>query len=112
MVFFLSLICIAVVSSATMTTQGAFAQQGNERRKLKSGELPEYPTLARRLSISGIARVVATLNPKGSVVQVRELGGNPVLVEALMKAVKKWTYEPSSDLSTIEIRFEFKSASE
>jgi TonB family protein len=113
MAFFLSPLCIGVMSSANMTTQVSFTQQGsNERRKLKSGELPEYPALARRLSISGVARVVATVNPKGSVIQVRELGGNPVLVEALIKAVKKWTYEPSNDLSAIEVRFEFKNASE
>jgi len=64
------------------------------------------------MRISGVARVVATVNPKGSVIQVSEVGGNPVLLEALVKAVKKWTYEPSNKTSTIEVRFEFKSTSE
>jgi TonB family protein len=64
------------------------------------------------MNISGVARVAATVNPKGSVIQVRELGGNPVLVEALMRAVKTWTYEPSRNLSTIEVKFEFKKTSE
>ena len=85
---------------------------GAIERKLKSGPPPEYPALARQLNIFGVARVTATVNPKGSVIQVRELGGNPLLVDALMKAVKTWTYEPANELSTIEVRFEFKKASE
>src|SRR5215831_3411357 len=94
MVFFLPPICIGVMSSASIAIQGTSAQQkDDESRKLRSGEPPEYPALARRMRISGVARVVATVNPKGSVIQVSEVGGNPVLLEALVKAVKKWTYE-------------------
>jgi TonB family protein len=113
MVFFLALVCIGVVSWANMTSQGNFNQHGaGETRKLKYGQPPEYPELARRMNISGLAKVVATVSAKGSVVQVRELGGNPVLVEALLRAVKTWTYEPSRDLSTVEVKYEFKKASE
>jgi TonB family protein len=113
MVFFLVPMCIGVKSSANIATQAISTQQRtDESRKLKSGEPPEYPALARRMRIFGVVKVAATVDPKGSVIQVRELGGNPVLVEALMRAVKKWTYEPSNKVSTIEVRFEFKSPSE
>jgi len=109
---FLSLICIGAMSSANVSNQGTFTLPGAIERKLKSGPPPEYPALARRLNISGVAKVVATVSPKGSVIQVRELGGNPILVDALMRAVQTWTYEPSSDLSTIEVKFEFKKSSD
>jgi TonB family protein len=104
--------CIGVMSSANVPIDGSFTLPGAIERKLKSGAPPAYPALARQLNISGVARVAAIVNPKGSVVQVRELGGNPILVEALMKAVQTWTYEPSSDLSTIEVKFEFKKTSD
>jgi TonB family protein len=113
MVFFLAPMCSGVMSSANIATQATSTQQRtDESRKLKSGEPPEYPALARRMRIFGVATVEATINPKGSVIQVTELGGNPVLVEALMRAVKKWTYEPSNKISTIQVRFEFKSTNE
>ena len=112
LVLFLSLICIGAMSSANVSNQGTFTLPGAIERKLKSGPPPEYPALARRLNISGVAKVVATVSPKGSVIQVRELGGNPILVDALMRAVQTWTYEPSSDLSTIEVKFEFKKSSD
>jgi TonB family protein len=80
---------------------------GEDSRKIKSSTPPEYPDLARRLNIRGTARVQATIAPDGSVTDVKELGGNPVLVEALIRAVKKWKYEPASSTSVIEVKFEF-----
>jgi hypothetical protein len=35
------------------------------------------------------------------------MGGNPILVDALMKAVKQWRYEPADRTSVIEVKFEF-----
>ena len=80
-----------------------------ETRRLKSGAPPTYPELARKLSIRGIARVLATVAPDGSVVEVKEKGGNPVLVDALVRAVKKWKYEPADKTTTIEVQFAFTS---
>jgi TonB family protein len=81
---------------------------GEDTRKVKSSVPPEYPELARRLNIRGIARVEATVTPEGTVKSVKELGGNPVLVEALVRAVKKWKYEPADQTSVIEIKFDFE----
>ncbi len=80
---------------------------GEDARKLKSSVPPEYPELARRLSLRGVARVQATIAPDGTVKEVKELGGNPVLVEALTRAVKKWKYEPANTTSVVEVKFEF-----
>jgi TonB family protein len=67
-----------------------------------------YPDLARHLHISGIARVQVTVGPDGTVKDVKELGGNPVLVEALSKAVWKWKYELGERTSVFEVRCFFK----
>ena len=68
---------------------------------------PEYPELARKMNIQGVARVVVTVAADGKVGNVKELGGNPILVDALTQAVKKWKYEPADHESQIEVRFEF-----
>jgi TonB family protein len=80
---------------------------GEDTRKLKNGVPPEYPELARRLNIRGIARVQVTVAPDGTVKDAKDLGGNPVLVDALIRAVKKWRYEPADRSSSIEVKFEF-----
>lgn len=83
------------------------AALAQETRKVKSNPAPEYPELARKLGIRGTARVLATVAPDGSVKQIKELGGNPVLVAALSSAVKTWKYEPASQTSMIEVKVVF-----
>ena len=68
---------------------------------------PEYPELARKMNIQGVARVLLTVASDGRVVGVKELGGNPVLVASLVQAVHKWKYESADRESEIEVRFEF-----
>jgi TonB family protein len=76
-------------------------------RKVRLSVPPEYPEIARRLNIKGIARVEAIVAADGKVVSVKELGGNPVLVDALVRAVKKWKYEATAKESLEEVKFEF-----
>ena len=45
----------------------------------------------------------------GRVKDVKVLGGNPVLVQAAVAAVKKWKYEPASEESTIVVKIDFGS---
>ncbi|HZI58344.1 MAG TPA: energy transducer TonB [Verrucomicrobiae bacterium] len=90
----------------------SYAALAIDERKIKSGEPPEYPELARRLGLRGTARVQATVAPDGTVKQVKDLGGNPVLVDALARAVKKWKYEPSDKTSIVEVKFDFVFQSE
>ncbi len=83
------------------------AQTQSSSRKVKSNPPPEYPELARKMNITGTARVLLTVANDGSVTSVKELGGNPVLVAALVKAVKKWKYEPADHESEIEEKYVF-----
>jgi len=83
------------------------AQSQTNTRKLKVSVPPEYPELARKMNIQGVARVLLTVTSDGRVVGVKELGGNPVLVAALVQAVRKWKYESADRESEIEVRFEF-----
>jgi TonB family protein len=76
-------------------------------RKLKNRVEPVYPDLARRNNISGSARVELVVTPEGKIKDVKVLGGNPVLVQAVMAAVVKWKYEPATEESTVVIKFDF-----
>lgn len=76
-------------------------------RKVITRVSPEYPELARRLKIKGIARVQATVAADGRVLKVKELGGNPVLVDAAVRALKKWKYEAAARETLEDVKFEF-----
>lgn len=101
---------IAILLWNTFSISPAFSQTPQTQsgtRKVKSGAPPEYPELARKMKIEGLARVLLTVSSDGSVVKVKELGGNPVLVDALAQAAHKWKYESADRESEIEVRYEF-----
>src|SRR5262249_10359315 len=75
--------------------------------KIKTKLPPEYPELVRKSNIIGMALFQVTIAPDGDVRDVKELGGNPVLVEALVRAVKKWRYESTDRISSVEVKFDF-----
>lgn len=102
---FLGVVLAGLLSGGVAQTQ--VEQSDDTTRKLISSVPPEYPELARRLNLRGTARVELTVEPDGRVVRVKELGGNPVLVEALTRAVKKWKYEAAKKESLIVVKFDF-----
>jgi protein TonB len=57
---------------------------------------PDYPTLARQTRIQGTVVVDAVIDEKGNVVQARAVSGHPLLIDAALKAVLQWKYEPTS----------------
>jgi TonB family protein len=76
-------------------------------RKVKNRVDPVYPELAKRNNIIGSARVELLVTPDGKVKDVKVLGGNPVLVQAVLTAVVKWKYEPAAEESTVIVKFDF-----
>lgn len=78
-----------------------------EDRKVKTASPPEYPELARRLNLHGPTRVRIVVAPDGSVKGVKEVSGHPVLLQALVLAVRRWKYEPSGKTTIIEVRYDF-----
>jgi TonB family protein len=104
------LVLIATLLWNTLAPSHASSQTSPSQtntRKIKYSVPPEYPELARKTNIQGVARVLLTVAVDGKVVAVKELGGNPVLVAALVQAVRKWKYEPADHDSEIEVKFEF-----
>src|SRR5437762_4087848 len=103
----LTLAGLLLLNILALSSNGFAQAQPPETRKVKTKVDPEYPELARRLNLKGIVRVQVTVAPGGSVKDVKELGGNPVLLDALIRAVRKWKYEPAEKESVLEVKFDF-----
>lgn len=76
-------------------------------RKLLTRIDPIYPETLRRMQIGGTVRLAVTISPKGSVDEVKVLGGNPILAEAAVNAVQQWVYSPKSSRTTQNITIPF-----
>lgn len=58
---------------------------------------PTYPEEARKNRIQGRVIVEAVINENGTVTKVRAVESpDPMLTEAALEAVKKWTYKPAT----------------
>lgn len=83
-------------------------EQGEITRKVKSKVAPAYPDIARRMSISGVVKLVVVVAPNGAVKSTKVLGGHPLLVNAAEDAVKKWKFEAAPEESSGVVEFTFK----
>jgi TonB family protein len=78
-------------------------------RKIVSRVDPEYPATLKRLYIGGVVRVAVLVAPNGIVKSTELLGGNPILGQSTMKAIKQWKYAPASTDETLTVKVEFDS---
>jgi protein TonB len=69
--------------------------------------LASYPEIARKLNLSGVVKLEITVAPNGNVKDTKVIGGNPILVNAAVDAVKKWKYEPATEESVGIVEFKF-----
>jgi len=76
-------------------------------RKAKFKVAPVYPELAKRMSITGVVKVLVTVSTNGSVKDAKLVGGHPVLASAALDAVKKWRFEAAQQESTGIVEFRF-----
>jgi TonB family protein len=86
---------------------GGNARAGEQERKLVLRTEPEYPTLAAKLNLHGAVKLKIWINPDGTVRRLEYIGGNPVLAESALKAVKEWKYEPAAKESTTIVELKF-----
>src|SRR5579864_1021070 len=66
------------------------------RRPVRHLVTPAYPELARKLNLTGTARIEVTIGPDGIVKHTRVIGGHPVLAAEAERAAEKSTFEPAS----------------
>jgi periplasmic protein TonB len=56
---------------------------------------PEYPVLAKDTRTQGDVVLDCVIDQQGNVTQMRLVSGHPLLVQAALKAVQQWKYQPT-----------------
>jgi protein TonB len=69
---------------------------GVKAPRLIFGPEPIYPILAQQARISGAVVIDAVIDKQGSVVEMRTVSGQPILVLAATEALRHWKYEPTT----------------
>ena len=101
------LLALLATLATTLHPLPAMAQ-GELTRKAKTKVMPAYPDLAKRMNITGTVKVMVVVSPNGSLKDTKVVGGNPILVNAAMDALKKWKFEPADGESTGTVEFKFQ----
>jgi len=99
-----------VSSTATVDgvkTLAVYQSESEGARKLISHVQPEYPFVLQSNHIGGTVRLKVTITPNGTVEDVELLGGNPILGETAMAAVRKWVYAAGRSRTMTEVSIPF-----
>jgi TonB family protein len=80
---------------------------GQAGRKVVFQVKPAYPATLKNLHIEGLVRLTVVVLPNGSVANVVVRGGNPILVENAVKAVKNWKYTPAASQTEEDLVLNF-----
>jgi TonB family protein len=96
-------VAIGAVCVASLGAQNA----PPTRRPVRHLVTPVYPELARKMNLTGTARIEVIIGPDGTVHHTRVLGGHPVLAAEAEHAAEKSTFEPASTETTEVIEFKF-----
>lgn len=100
------LVCLfASVVSLPLASQTEDAASSD--RKLITRVEPKYPPTLERLYIGGVVRLQVDIAPNGTVESAQVLGGNPILGQSAIAAVKQWKYAPARMKTRTVERLEF-----
>jgi len=78
-----------------------------QSRKSLATPAPVYPDVAKRLNLEGTVRIAAAMGPNGQIKETKAVGGHPVLVDSVLKALHDWKYEKASSETTVQLEFKF-----
>jgi TonB family protein len=77
------------------------------KRKVRSLGRPVYPDLARKMNLSGVAKIEVVIGADGKVKKTRVIGGHPLLVTEAEKAAQQSEFEPGPKETVEVIEFKF-----
>jgi TonB family protein len=92
------------VMSAPLFSQSP--ESASERKVIARVE-PTYPPTLERLYIGGVVRLQVDIAANGTVESAQVIGGNPILGQAAIAAVKQWKYTPAKTKTKTMERLEF-----
>ena len=77
---------------------------------MKTKVPPVYPELAKRMKITGVVKVEATVDADGKVTAVKIVSGNSSLQNAAEDAVRKWKFVAGDGTDTVSVDVNFAMA--
>lgn len=83
------------------------SQENVSERKVIARVEPTYPPTLERLYIGGVVRLQVDVAANGTVESAQLIGGNPILGQAAIAAVKQWKYSPAKTKTKTVERLEF-----
>jgi TonB family protein len=89
------------------STPSVWAQNAPSVRKVVYKVAPKYPRELKQHDIGGTVRLSISISPNGSVGKVTPIGGNPILVDAAILAVKQWKYVATDRPTNAEVQLDF-----
>lgn len=99
-----------IVSLLTAISVPVWAQTedspANDRKVIARVE-PRYPPTLERLYIGGVVRLQVDVAPDGRVESAQLIGGNPILGQSAIAAVKQWKYARAKTKTRTVERLEF-----
>lgn len=99
-----------ILAGVVLVAAGAgfsMAQEVTSSRKVLKVVAAQYPSVLKRRGIGGTVKLRVLVNPNGTVKDVQVLGGNPILSDCSVKAVKQWVFVASDKEESIEISVGF-----
>ncbi|HXJ89974.1 MAG TPA: energy transducer TonB [Candidatus Binatia bacterium] len=102
----LAWMCAYLIFAAGLIVVAASPAQESSRRVVERAA-PAYPSLAKKMHLSGKVKIEVEINPAGSVTTAKMVGGNPVFETSAIAAVKQWKFEPAPTVSKGVITLEF-----
>ena len=76
-------------------------------RKVINRLIPQYPALARQMSLHGSVKLEVSVSANGTVKSIQVKGGNPLLAQAAETAVRSWRWEKSDHETTEAVQVDF-----
>ena len=98
---------LCLFACSVRTPMLAQNEEGAAERKVVSRVEPRYPPTLERLYIGGVVRLQVEISANGTVENAQLIGGNPILGQAAIAAVKQWKYAPGSHKTKQTERLEF-----
>jgi TonB family protein len=103
------LVLLAGASGGSISLKAQMGDISGTRRKVIVLAKPQYPEIAKKLSLSGVVKIEVTIEPNGKVKRTRVLGGHPVLAQEAERAAMQSEFEPGPKETTEIIEFKFNS---
>jgi len=98
---------LALCLTAAFVPSSLAQKAEKPERKIIVSVKPVYPDLLRRAQVGGLVRLKATVLPNGTVSDIEIVGGNPILAERAVDAVKKWKYAPGPSQTIEDVSLSF-----